>query len=227
LRLVRAAQQATTTIPIVMVAGGDPVEQGFVASLAKPGGNITGLTVQHPELHGKTLELLKEAIPTLSRVAMLREAGGSPVAWKEQEEAAQALGLRLHILEVRSPAEFPRAFQAALEASAEALHVSITAMLNAHLPQIVDFAAQSRLPAMAQSKAWAEAGLLMSYGPDVADLFRRAASYVDKILKGARPDDLPVERPLKFELVVNLKTAQALGLTIPPALLFQADAVLR
>lgn len=201
--------------------------QGFVASLAQPGGNITGLTVQHPELHGKTLELLKEAVPTLSRVAMLREAGGNPASWQEQEEVARALGLQLHLLEVRSPAEFPHAFQDARAAGAEALHVLTTAMLSAHLAQIVDLATRNRLPAMAQSKAWAEAGLLMSYGPDITDLFRRAASYVDKILQGARPGDLPVERPLKFELVINLKTAQLLGLTLPPTLLFQADTVLR
>jgi putative ABC transport system substrate-binding protein len=226
-RLVRAAQQATATVPIIMVAGGDPVAQGFVSSLAQPGGNITGLAVQHPELHGKTLELLKDAIPTLSRVAMLREAGGPPATWQKQEAVARALGLQLHILEVRSPAELPGAFQAAREAGAEALHVSITAMLGAHLAQIVDLAIKSRLPAMAQSRAWDEAGLLMSYGPDVADLFWRAASYVDKILKGAKPGDLPVERPLKFELVINLKTAQALGLALPPTLLFQADKVIQ
>jgi putative ABC transport system substrate-binding protein len=227
LRLVRAAQQATTTIPIVMVAGGDPVGHGFVASLARPGGNITGLTVQQPELHGKTLQLLKETVPTLSRVAILREAAGSPASWREQEAAAQALGVQLDILEVPSPAEFPRAFQSAVEGRAEALHVSTTAMLSANLAPIVDFAAKRRLPAIAQSRAWAEAGLLMSYGPDLPDLFRRAATYVDKILKGAKPGDLPVERPAKFELVINLKTAKALGLTIPATLLFQADEVLQ
>jgi putative ABC transport system substrate-binding protein len=226
-RLVRAAQQATTSIPIVMVAGGDPVEQGFVASLARPGGNITGLTVQHPELHAKTLELLKETLPQLSRVALLWEASFNLSGRREQEDAARSLGLQLQILEVRRPDEFPRAFQAAMAGRAEALHVSTTAMLSANLAPIVDLAAKRRLPAIAQNKAWAQAGLLMSYGPDLADLFRRAATYVDKILKGAKPGDLPVERLMKFDLVINLRTAKALGLTLPPSILFQATEVIR
>jgi putative tryptophan/tyrosine transport system substrate-binding protein len=226
-RLVKAAQQATATIPIVMVAGGDPVEHGFVASLARPGGNITGLTVQNPELGGKTLELLKETLPQLSRIAVLREVGGDPATWRSMEVAAQALRVQLQILEVRSPDEFSRAFQTAVEGDAEALLVWVSAMLGAHLAQIADFALKSRLPAIGHLRPSAEAGLLISYGPDVVDLFRRAATYADKILKGAKPGDLPVERPSKFELVINLKTAKALGLTIPPMLLFQADELIQ
>ena len=225
-RLVAAAKEATT-IPIVMVAGGDPVTTGLIASFAQPGGNITGLTVHHPELSGKTLELLKETLPHLSRVALLLEPRGDPAALRQMESAAQALGLSLQVLPVRAPNEFPRAFQAAIEGHAEALHVSESAMFDSHLAQIVAFAAQSRLPTMGQLRLSVEAGLLMSYGPDIAALFRRAATYVDKILHGAKPGDLPVERPTKFELVINLKTAKALGLTIPLTTLFQATEVIQ
>jgi putative ABC transport system substrate-binding protein len=226
-RLVAAAKEATTTIPIVMIAGGDPVKTGLIASFARPGGNITGLTVQHPELSGKTLELLKETLPHLSRIALLREAGGDPATWQQIESAARALGLSLQVLMVGGPDDLPGAFQAASKGRAEALHVSESAMLSSHLAQIVAFATQSRLPTMGQLRLSVEAGLLMSYGPDIADLFRRAATYVDKILHGAQPGDLPVERPTKFELVINLKTAQALGITIPATLLFQADEVIK
>jgi putative tryptophan/tyrosine transport system substrate-binding protein len=226
-RLVRAAQQATTSTPIVMVAGGDPVRQGFVASLARPEGNITGLTIQHPELHGKTLELLKEALPRLSRVSLLWEPTVDLTGRGDLEDAARSLGVQLQTSEVRGPEEFPRAFQTAVEGGAEALYVWESAMLGAHLPRIADLAVKSRLPAIGQLRPSAEAGLLMSYGPDLAELFRRAATYVDKILKGAKPGDLPVERPAKFELIINLKTAKVLGLTIPPTLLFQADEVIR
>jgi putative ABC transport system substrate-binding protein len=226
-RLVRAAQQATTAIPTVMVAGGDPVGQGFVASLAQPGGNITGLTIQHPDLHGKTLELLKEALPRLSRVSALWEPTVNLTGRREIEDAARSLGVQLQTLEVRRPEELPRAFQAAIGGRAEALYVWESAMLGAHLAQIADFAVKSQLPATGQLRPSAQAGLLMSYGPVLTDLFRRAATYVDKILKGAKPGDLPVERPLKLELVINLKTAKALGLTILPSLLFQADHVIQ
>jgi putative tryptophan/tyrosine transport system substrate-binding protein len=226
-RLVAAAQEATTTIPIVMIAGGDPVTTGLIASFARPGGTLTGLTVHHPEFSGKTLELLKETLPHLTRVALLLEERGDPAAVRQMERAAQALGLALQVLTVRAPDEFPRAFQGAIEGHAEALHVSESAMFDAHLAQIAALAAQSRLPTMGQLRLSAEAGLLMSYGPDIAELFRRAATYVDKILHGAKPGDLPVERPTKFELVINLKTAKALGLTIPPTLLFQANEVIR
>jgi putative ABC transport system substrate-binding protein len=226
-RLLLAAKEATATIPIVMVAGGDPVTTGLIASFARPGGNMTGVTVHHPELSGKTLELLKETLPQLSRVALLLEARGDPAAVRQMKRAAQALGLSLQVLTVRDPDEFPRAFQAALEGHAEALHVSESAMVDTHLAQIAAFAAQHRLPTMGQLRLSAEAGLLMSYGPDIAELFRRAATYVEKILHGATPADLPVERPTTFDLVINLKTAQALGLTIPPALLFRAAEVIR
>jgi putative tryptophan/tyrosine transport system substrate-binding protein len=226
-RLVREAQQATTAIPIVMVAGGDPVGQGFVANLARPGGNITGLTVQHPELHGKTLELVKETLPQLSRAALLWETNVDLSGRRDIEDAARSLGVQLQILEARSPEECPHLFQTAVEGHAEALYVSETAMLGAHLPQIADLAVKSQLPAIGQTRPSAEAGLLLPYGPDVPDLFRRAATYVDKILKGAKPGDLPVERPMKLELVLNLRTAKALGLTMPPSLLFQADEVIR
>jgi putative tryptophan/tyrosine transport system substrate-binding protein len=210
-----------------MAVSVDPVGQGFVASLARPDGNITGLTVQHPELHGKTLELLKETLPRLSRAALLWETNVDLSGRRDIENAARSLGLQLQILEVRSPEEFPHVFQTAVEGRAEALYVRESAMLAAHLVQIAAFAVQSRLPATGQLRSSAEAGLLMSYGQDVVDLFRRAAAYVDKILKGAKPGDLPVERPLKLELVINLKTAKALGLTLPPSLLFQADEVIR
>jgi putative ABC transport system substrate-binding protein len=226
-RLVTVAKQATTTIPIVMVAGGDPVTTGLIASFARPGGNLTGLTVHHPELSGKTLELLKDTLPHLSRVAALWEVQGDPAAVRQMERAAQALGLSLQVLTVRAPDEFPRAFQAAIEGHAEALHLSESAMLDAHLTQIAAFAAQRRLPTMGQLRLSAEAGFLMSYGPDIADLFRRAATYVEKILHGAKPEDLPVERPTKFDLVINLKTAKALGITIPSSILFQADQVIQ
>jgi putative tryptophan/tyrosine transport system substrate-binding protein len=226
-RLVKAARQATTTIPIVMVGGGDPVWLGLTASLARPGGIITGLTVQPPGLHAKMLELVKEALPQLSRVALLWEPPVEYADRRKLEDAARSLGVQLQILEVRSPEEFPHLFQTAIEGRAEALYLSETAMLGAHLAQIVDLAVKHRLPAIGQLRPAAEARLLLSYGPDVADLFRRAAIYVDKILKGAKPGDLPVERPVKFELVVNLKTAEALGLTIPPTILFQADELIR
>jgi putative ABC transport system substrate-binding protein len=224
---IHAAKRATTTLPIVMASTMDAVGGGLVASLARPGGNITGLTVQDPGLHAKTLELLKETLPQLSRVALLWEATGAGIGRRELEDAARSLGVQLQTLEVRSPEELPRAFQKAVEGRAEALHVAETAMLGAHLPQIADLAVKSRLPAIGQLRPSAEAGLLMSYGPDVVYLFRRAAMYVDKILKGAKPADLPVERPMKFELVINLKTAKALGITIPSTLLFQADEVIR
>ena len=226
-RLVRVAQQATSTIPTVIVAGGDPVGQGFVVSLARPGGNITGLTIQHPQLHGKALELLKDALPRLSRVAFLWEVTLDLSGRKALEDAARALGIQLQVLEVRSPEEFPHAFQTAINGRAEALYVAESAMLAVHLRTIAEFAITRQLPAVGQLRPSAEAGLLMSYGPDLADLFRRAATYVDKILQGAKPGDLPVEQPAKFEFVINLKTAHALGLTLPSSLLFQATEIIR
>jgi putative tryptophan/tyrosine transport system substrate-binding protein len=226
-RIVEIARRATTTIPIIMVAGGDPVSSGLVASFSKPGGNITGLTIQHPELSGKSLELLKETVPRLSRVAVLQEAGGDPDASREMEVAARALRLKLQTLEVRGPTELDTAFQAATKGRAEALLVRESAMLSSHTERIVTFSVKSRLPALGQLGRSTEAGLLISYGPDLSDLFKRSATYVDKILKGSKPADLPVERPKKFELVINLKTAKQIGLTIPPNVLVRADKVIR
>jgi putative ABC transport system substrate-binding protein len=226
---IRAAQHATTTIPIVMAVIGDPVGAGLVASLARPGGNITGLSLMLPEVSGKRLELLREALPTLAHVAVLwnPEVHDSRVVFKETETAAQALGLRLQSLEVRSPDEFAQAFAAMTEARAEALVVISNALFFSHRSQLAELMVRHRLPAMFHSREYVEAGGFMAYGANGEDLYRRAATYVDKLLKGAKPDDLPVEQPTKFELVINLKTAQALGITIPPSLLFQADRVIQ
>ena len=222
---VPAAKHATNTIPIVMTISADPAGAGFIESLARPGGNITGLTVMVPELVGKRLELLKEAVPGMSRVAVLGES--RQYEWSALVEATQALGLQLLALRVDSPAEFAPAFAAAVREQADALLVLPSPMTNPSRHRIVNLAAQSRLPAMYPLKAYVQAGGLMAYGWSIPALYHRAAAYVDKILKGAQPADLPVERPMIFELVLNLKTAQALGITFPPALLFQADEVIR
>ena len=225
----RVARQATRTIPIVIAAGGDPVELGLVASLARPGGNITGLSLLSLELGGKRLELLKEIVPTASQVAVLfNPADATNVRERrEMEGAARLLGVQLHALEVRGPAEFESAFATAIREGAGALMTLRTFLLERHQTQIIHLAAKSRLPAMYEQRAYVDAGGLISYGPSVPDLFRRAATYVDKILKGAKPADLPVEQPMKFELIINLKTAGVLGITIPPRILFQADEVIR
>jgi ABC-type uncharacterized transport system substrate-binding protein len=224
---LRPAQSATTTIPIVMVAG-DPVGAGLIASLAHPGGNITGLSMMIPDLSGKRLEFLKEAIRTLSRVAVLRhrDAPVDPYV-TETQAAAQALGLQLHVLEVRSPDEFAQAFAAMTSEHADALVVIPSGLFFSHRRQLAELAMQHRLPAMFLEREFVEAGGLIAYGPSMSDLSRRAATYVHKILQGAKPADLPVEQPTRFELVINLKTAQALGLTIPPNLLVLADEVLK
>jgi putative tryptophan/tyrosine transport system substrate-binding protein len=225
----RAAQHATTSLPIVMIAG-DPVGAGFVASLAHPGGNITGLSLMMAELPGKRLELLKETVPQSTRVAVLANPAFPfyQLYMNNLTVAAHALGLHLQVLEVRSAEELPPAFAAMTREGADALMVlSDPALMDNLLGRVADLAATHRLPAMYNWKMYAEAGGLMSYGPSLPDSHRRAATYVDKILKGAKPADLPVEQPTKFELVVNLKTAQALGLTIPPTQLFQADEVIR
>jgi putative tryptophan/tyrosine transport system substrate-binding protein len=225
---IRPAQHATTTIPIGMAVSGDPVGEGLVASLARPGGNITGLSSRAPEVSGKRLEILKEAVPHLSRVAALwhRDAPVGPYI-KETQAAAQALGLQLQALEVGSPDALDQAFAAMTRAHADALVVIPSAQFFSDQRVVAELAMTHRLPTMFGQREAAEAGGLMSYGPHYADFYRRAATYVDKILKGAKPADLPVEQPTKFELVINLKTAQALGLTIPPILLFQADEVIR
>jgi putative ABC transport system substrate-binding protein len=224
---LRPAQHATTAIPIVMVAG-DPVGAGLVASLAHPGGNITGLSMMIPDLSGKRLEFLKAAVPTLSRVAVLRhrDAPVDPYV-TETQAAAHALGLQLHVLEVRSPDEFAQAFAAMTRAQADALVVIPSGLFFSQRSQLAALALQHRLPAVFLEREFVEAGGLMAYGPSLSDLSQRVATYVHKILQGAKPADLPVEQPTRFELVINLKTAQALGMTIPPSLLLLADEVIQ
>jgi ABC-type uncharacterized transport system substrate-binding protein len=229
-RGVRAAKDATSTIPIVMARMDDAVEHGFVASLARPGGNITGISIQIGELSPKWLELLKEALPRLARVAVLWDTTGNANQRRTLEQAAPALGVHLQIVAVRSPDEFDGAVAAAHTAQAEGLVILGSPLMTYNAPRLAALAAQHRLPAIYRNRRFAEAGGLMTYGPQESDPswnFQHAAVFVDKILKGAKPADLPVERPSKFELVVNLKTAEALGLTIPPTLLFQADEVIR
>lgn len=226
----RAAMEATATLPIVMAGiGGDPVAAGFVASLAQPGGNVTGLTAFAEELSGKQLELLKEIVPRLSHVAVLGTSTLPVYAQvlKELERAARALGVQLQYLDVRGPKDVARVFQAASKGRADAVLVLASPILESHRTQVADLAAQHRLPAIYPFSEFAEAGGLVTYGVRIAELYRRAATYVDKILKGAKPADLPVEQAMKFELVINLQAARALGLTIPPSLLFQADKVIR
>jgi putative ABC transport system substrate-binding protein len=209
----------------VAATGGDSV----VASLARPGGNITGLTRMAPELDGKRFELLKEVLPRVSRVAVLWNAANptSPAALREIEATARGLGLQLHALAVRHPDELDGVFAAMTREGAEALIVLADAVFWNHRTRVVALAAQHRLAAVFDAREFAEAGGLMTYGPHVPDNYRRAAVYVDKILKGKKPADLPVEQPMKFELVVNLKTAEALGLTLSPLLLFRADEVIQ
>jgi len=223
-----AAQHATQTIPIVMTAASDPVSAGLVANLAQPGGNITGLTSLGPELSGKRLELLKEVVPGLTRVAVLWNPVKPADAVRQEIQAAtHALGLQLHAQEVRSTQDFEGAFARTRQARPEALLVLTDNLIAMHVRQIVAFATQEHLPSVFATRGGAVAGGLMSYGPSLPDLYRRVATYVDKILKGAKPADLPIEQPMKFELVINLKTAKALGLTMPPTLLMLADEVIR
>ena len=226
----QAAGRATRTIPIVMAVGGSPVETGLIATLAKPGGNVTGLTLP-PELTGKRMELLREIVPKTTGVAILiartgTQPGDVPLGLNANETAARLMGWNPQILEVRGPADFDKAFEAARKARAEALNVVASPILRFHRKSLVDLAAKHRLPAMYQMKEFVEAGGLIAYGPSDAGMFRRAAYYVDRILKGAKPADLPVEQPAKYELFINLKTAKALGLTIPQTLLLRADQVI-
>ncbi len=225
----RAAMKATTTIPIVMAQDSDPVGKGVVASLARPGGNITGLSTLAPEISGKQLELLKEILPKLSRVAVLGTSTrpGNAQALREVKLAAGAFKVELRYLDVLDPKKIETAFGAARKERADAVLVLAGRILTSHRTQIVELAVKSRLPAIYPFPVYVEAGGLMSYGVRRSDLFRRAATYVDKILKGANPAELPVEQPTKFELVINLKTAKALGLTIPPTLLLQATKVIK
>ena len=221
---VQAAKRATKTIPIVMANVNDPVALGFVTSLAHPGGNVTGLSNLSPELGGKQLEVLKEIVPKLSRVAVL---GRITANIKEMELASQSLGLQLDVLEVHGPDEIESAFDSAKRNRAEALLIPASSLLVGFRRRVNDLAVQHKLPAICFAPSWAEDGCLLAYGPDIGDNFRRAATYVDKILKGANPADLPVEQPTKFELVINLKTAKQIGLTIPPNVLARADRVIR
>jgi putative ABC transport system substrate-binding protein len=231
-RSALAAKQATRTLPIVFAGLADPVTSGLVTSLARPGGNVTGLSILAPELVGKCLEQLTQAVPGVSRVAVLWQPGALPERTEKDmlkgaEVAARALGVRLQFVEARGPADFDRAFSDMTRARAGALTVLSTTMLLGERRRLVDLAAKNRLPAVYPWREGVDAGGLMAYGPDFADSFRRAATYVDKILKGTKPADLPVEQPTKFELVINLKTAKALGLTIPPSVLGRADQVIQ
>jgi putative ABC transport system substrate-binding protein len=220
----RTAQRATSTIPIVFaVLLTDPVASGFAASLARPGGNITGLASQYEEIVGKHVQLLSEAVPRLSRVVFLRHTAGLPTLLKEAEKAAHRLGIKARIVEVTDVAEYENAFRIAKSERAQAVYVLPSPIFSAHRKRLVELAAQYRLPAAYELREYVEAGGLLSYGPNTADMYRRAASYVDRILKGAKPGDLPVERSTTFELAINVKTAKALGLTIPQSLLTRAD----
>ena len=226
-----AAKHATSDIPIIFPTVGDPVTDGLVASLGRPGGNITGLSNLTPVLVGKCLEVLKQAIPAASRVAVLWQPNGFVERTRREvrkgaELAGRALAMRLQFVEARAPEDFERAFSDMTRARVRAVVVVVTAMFVQQRRRLVELAAKSRLPAVYGSSESVDAGGLMSYGPNLADSFRRAATYVDKILKGAKPGDLPIEQPTKFELIVNLKTAKALGLTIPPSLLQRADQVI-
>src|SRR5262249_55722209 len=225
----RAAKEGTGAIPIVMANDTDPVSNGFVASLARPGGNITGLSTFAPELSGKRLELLKEIIPKLSSVAVLGTSTGPANAQnlKETELAAGALGVKIQYLDVLGPKDIETAFRAASKARADAVLLLASSVFTSQRTQVADLAVKYRLPATYNRPEYVEDGGLMTYGPSINDLFRRAATYVDKILKGAKPADLPVEQPKKFEFIINLKAAKQIGLTIPPNVLARADRVIK
>ena len=225
----RRAKEATATIPIVMASDNDPVGSGFVASLGRPGGNITGLSQMAPDLAGKWLELLKEIVPRLSRLVVLGELNnpGNAQALKETELAAVGFGVHLQVLDVRDPKAIENGFQSASKGHADAVLVLGEPVATSQRGHIAELAAKSRLPAMYPQSDYMDAGGLMFYGPSISDLFRRAATYVDKILKGAKPADLPVEQPTKFELIINLKAAKQIGLRIPPNVLVRADKVIQ
>mgnify|MGYP003575379117 CR=1 FL=1 len=227
-RAIQAAQNATKTIPVVFTTANDPVGDGQVASLARPGGNITGLSLLTLDLNGKRLELLKEVLPNISRVAFL--SGTSPFAeqrFRKAETAAEGLGLRLQNLAPKSVEDFDSAFGAAKRAGAQAILAHPSTFVSTNRVRIIELAVKNQLPVIYGSREHAEAGATMSYGPDLVDNYRRAATYVGKILKGAKPADLPVEQPTKFELIINLKAAKQIGLTIPPQVLARADRVIR
>jgi putative ABC transport system substrate-binding protein len=223
------AKKATGIIPIVMASAGDPVATGLVESLARPGGNITGLSQMAPEMAGKRLELLNEMVPKLSRVAVLWNPQGTTSAlnWKEIQPPARHLGVQLHSLEARSSKDFDKVFEDATRERVGALAIMPDQLFAGNLKRIADLAAKSRMPSIFHLTEFVDSGGLVAYGPDRSDQFRRAAIYVDKILKGAKPADLPVEQPIKFELVINLKAAKQIGLTIPPNVLARADRVIK
>jgi putative tryptophan/tyrosine transport system substrate-binding protein len=225
----RSAKQATATIPIVMAYDDDPVGSGFVTSLARPGGNITGLSTLAPEISGKQLELLKEVVPKVSRVAVLGNAiqPGNPQALREINLAADAFGVQLQYLEIQAPKDIETAFQAASKGRADAILVMASPITFSQRRQVADLAVKVRLPTIYSRPEYVEDGGLVFYGVSYTDLFRRAATYVDKILKGTKPDELPVEQPKKFEFIINLKAANQIGLTIPPNVLARADRVIK
>jgi ABC-type uncharacterized transport system substrate-binding protein len=229
--VILAAKQATKTIPIVMVTNEDPVAAGFIDSLARPGGNVTGLTRLTRELSGKRLELLKDVVPRITRVGVLWDAANAPglaTAFKDHEAVARALKIQLQSLEVRgSEPDLEGAFRDAAKGRVSALIVARTTVLVRYQKKIADLAIKNRMPSMSEGRDFVEAGGLMSYAANSAESFKRAAVYVDKILKGAKPADLPVEQPTKFELVINLKTAKQIGLTIPQSVLYRADKVIK
>ena len=223
-----AAKHATQTIPIVMAIAGDPVKAGVVGNLARPGGNVTGLTLMQTELSGKRLQLLKEVAPKITLVAVIWNPTDPPGAHslRETEAAARSLGLKLHAIQARSPAELDAAFKAVADVRPSAFFTLPGGMFQDNLRRIIDFAAKAGLPGVFPNRAFAEAGGLLSYAPSLAANWRRAAVFVDKILRGAKPADIPIEQPTKFELVINMKTAKALGLTVPASVLVQADLVI-
>ena len=220
------AKNATRSIPIVAMVSNDPVQSGLVASIGRPGANVTGLTLIYDDLAGKVLELLKEAAPGISRIAVLWNPDHADPEFRETQRAAAARGVHLQSLEVRRPGDFEAAFKAALAERAEGMILVSSRVLLQGRRQIAEFVANNRIPAAGGWGEWTKDGLLLTYGPNTAEPMRRAATYVDKVLKGARPAELPIERPAKFELVINLKAAKALGLTISPTLLSRADAVI-
>ena len=224
-----AAKQASTTTPIVMAVAGDALGAGLVSSLARPGGNVTGLSTLLPELEGKRLQLVKQVVPKLTHLAVLTNPGNpfTTINWRDMQIAAQALHIKLQPVEVREPEDFDRAFATMARERPEAFTIIGDRFLLTHRKRIVEFAAKSRLPAIYPYGEFVQDGGLMAYGPSYPAMFQRAAVYVDKILKGVKPADLPVEQPTKFELVINLKTAKALGLTIPPSLLARADEIIQ
>jgi putative ABC transport system substrate-binding protein len=224
--MVPSVKAATSTIPIVMLTSNDPVEAGVVASFARPGGNITGVAFVSEETASKRLQFLKQAVPALTRVAVLWSPDHPDGEYRSAEAAARQLGIQLQSLEIRRPADFDGAFETAGRGRAEALMVVSSRFMNSNRERILEFAQKRQLPVVSGWGPWVHAGGLMSYGPDLDSLARRAATHVDKLLKGARPADLPVEQPTKFALVINLRTAKALGLTINPSLLGQADQVI-